>query len=706
MPTTVCAQVLGALCLAGHEYVAAELINGLIAHSTEDLERSTADPRTRLQQVLGRTALDIEVERTGPDHASSFRATLTDSRGRRSIGEGQSKKHAIRLASADFLNRYVPGVSAEEKVRLRAEQKHDPLPVAGRAFEGHVRAAQYVREVFNLSSDADALLSQALIHSSWTYEHQQIVAGTHQQNNQVLGLIGSHVLMYEYALRVVSVILKNPPNEFSLLTMERESYERGFYHLGLGSGLLMGVGQASIGVNIEMASNAFQAVIAAIFVARDYPDSLLNDWPQRLSRLRDIVVPDTPRPQDSATLLQEICAVSQLTSDYSFELSGPTHHQRARGTLIIGSPAIGRRITITGGSVPGGKRPAKQEVATTVLEILDALAEAESTVKLAGSNGKDVHVAVLLLAHLASVAPNAETMARRWIGMGLFGTHLAKTPKALSEWAHGADQLLERQNLIAPDVDAMTKLFRAAIAISTDQANPGRALLTRALQWLESAESPEHIEEWYLSQLVQLCDLYRALGSDEPDVDLPRLVDDWQMLYGSRVRARTRVPMVVLNGSQRGAADALMSLLLREVNDVVIEVEEGTPLHVRIITEGDMSTKEIAAACALWTASNPMLELASIDNGVDMALAVFDTRREAGPVGRAVAAAVRPVPTPYGSAVADLLHDLKNQLIAAKGALATAAPAAQASSRGPLRQAATLIKRSRSAAALALLLHC
>ena len=58
--------------------------------------------------------------------------------------------------------------------------------------------------------------------------------------------------------------------------------------------------------------------------------------------------------------------------------------------------------------------------------------------------------------------------------MGLFGTHLAKTPKALSEWAHGADQLLERQNLVAPDVDAMTKLFRAAIAISTDQANPGR----------------------------------------------------------------------------------------------------------------------------------------------------------------------------------------------------------------------------------------
>ena len=119
-----------------------------------------------------------------------------------------------------------------------------------------------------------------------------------------------------------------------------------------------------------------------------------------------------------------------------------------------------------------------------------------------------------------------------------------------------------------------------------------------------------------------------------------------------------------------------------------------------------MSTKEIAAACALWTASNPMLELASIDNGVDMALAVFDTRREAGPVGRAVAAAVRPVPTPYGSAVADLLHDLKNQLIAAKGALATAAPgrtgqlAQQAAASGHLDQAIALGRRLGAVASL------
>ena len=400
-----------------------------------------------------------------------FKATLIDTKGRRSTGEGPSKKQALRDASADFLRRHLPNAAGSDKMRSPSGSAQiNPLPLEGRLYEQHMIVVRQIREIFGLPSAAEALLSQALIHPSWTYENKSTAMRAHQQDNQVLGLVGSHVLIYEHALRAVSRIAQSPPKEFAFLTLERQSTERAFYHLGLTNGLLLGQGQKSTGITTEMAANAFQATMAAIFLEKSAPASLLAGWPERLSHLRDIAVPDSPRPQDSVTLLQEICAASQLANDYSSELSGPDHNQRSRATMTISSPIIDRRIKIVGGSVTGGKKPARQEVATIVLEAIDALSDTESTLGLAGSNGKDAHLAVFLLAHFAAAVPQAETLTRKWMSLALFGTHLAKTPKTLSEWARGADRLLERQNAVILNTTSITRLFRSAIAIDADRS--------------------------------------------------------------------------------------------------------------------------------------------------------------------------------------------------------------------------------------------
>ena len=675
VPATLCKQILGVLCLAGRDDVAAALIAELFARSGAELESSTADPRTRLQGVLGRTVLDTRIERTGPDHAPRFQATLTDSRGRRSTGEGASKKEAVRIASANFLRRYMPHGLAQDTARVRTDGvQAAPLPVEGPAFGWHVNAVQRLRQLFQLPVAASALLSQALIHSSWTYEHKELTARTLQQDNQVLGLVGSHVLTYEYALRAIRIVCQDPPKQFAFLTLDREPCERGFYHTGLANALLQGTGQASIGLTAEMAANAFQATIAAVYLSKECPASLLEDWPPELSRLRDIVVPRESRSQDSITLLQETCSAAQLTADYSFEVSGPQHQERFRATLTLCSQVLSREIKLFSHSVPGGKTAAKKEVATAVLEVLDALAEPESLVRLVESRGDDVQISVFLLAHLAAVLPSAETLTGRWVKAALFGTHLARTPAALAEWAHQADQLLRRQSLVQADSAAMTDVFRSAIAIIADQTNPARQQLVAALDWLDGLDGPEQIEKGQVSRLMQLCDLYRALGSDEPDVDLRTLVEDWQLLYGGRIGVTTAGSSPVFDGLQRAVIDAIATLLLKYSKNIEVCVDAGFPLRIRFISNPSAPREELAEICALWSAASPLLSLTPIDGGVDAVLTVVSSATQAGPVTCAVAAALRPSPAPYSGAVADLLHDLKNQLVAAKQALAAPAP--------------------------------
>ena len=209
-----------------------------------------------------------------------FFVTFTDPRDRQSRGEGPSKKQATRAASADFLQKYLPRAIEEAKAKASGRSSQtSPLPVTGRDYERHAATVHSICSIFGTPATAEGILSQALIHSSWVYENRALAARTHQQDNQILGLVGSHVLNYECILRIARSIEQDPPPEFTFLTPERKSFELGFYHLGLADALLMGRGQESMGTSLEMASNSFQAVIGAVYMSKQCPPSLLTDWP-------------------------------------------------------------------------------------------------------------------------------------------------------------------------------------------------------------------------------------------------------------------------------------------------------------------------------------------------------------------------------------------------------------------------------------------
>jgi dsRNA-specific ribonuclease len=145
VPSTVCHQLIGTLCLSGLEDVANGLLRDLISTSTANYDLSAVDPTTMLLDTLGRAPLETRVEMRGPDHAPGFLVTLTDPRGRQSRGEGPSKKQATRAASADFLQKYLPRAIAEAKAKAAGRSSQiSPLPVTGHEYERH--AATVLRE--------------------------------------------------------------------------------------------------------------------------------------------------------------------------------------------------------------------------------------------------------------------------------------------------------------------------------------------------------------------------------------------------------------------------------------------------------------------------------------------------------------------------------------------------------------------------------
>jgi len=259
VPATLLRQVLGVLCLAGEETAAGRLAEGLLAEVSRQQFSTVADPKTVLQEAIAPSTATYTYEREGPDHKIVFRATVTDTRGRRGIGVGSSKKLAARNAALDFLHRYIPQALSAGKSASTSRL----LPVAIPEPQTHASAVQRLRNLFVLPTSAAALLSQTLIHTSWAYEHRLAVTRYHQQDNQVLAFVGAEVAIYESTLAAVRQAVADPPPEFAFRGLDNVAYNNAFHRTGLTRGLLLGTGQASMGISAEMGATAFQAIIGA-----------------------------------------------------------------------------------------------------------------------------------------------------------------------------------------------------------------------------------------------------------------------------------------------------------------------------------------------------------------------------------------------------------------------------------------------------------
>jgi dsRNA-specific ribonuclease len=669
-PATVSAhllrRVVGVLCLSDRETVASGLLAGLLADVRRQRDATVGDPKTALQEAIAPGRVEYFYKREGPDHETVFRATVRDTRGRRGTGAGRSKKLAAQNAALDFLRSHIP--QALSPRMPKSAQR--PVPVAISAPPAHIQAVRQLRNLFGLPESATPLLSQALVHTSWTYERRVGSTANRQPDNEVLAFVGAEAAIYEDALAATRQVAADPPQEFAFRSLDNDAYHDVFRRTGLASGLLLGTGQASKGISVEMAATAFQAIVGAVFVAKSFPQSLATCWPEAWAPIWQVIVQATPRLADPTTLLQEAASAMRLQTEYEFRCSGPDHANLYQATVVLISESLGIR-TQTIGSPTAGKTRAKHEVSAAVMHTLNQLAVPASTQKLTEEAPDEMGLARFILAHQVALISTSPVPLQRWVAKRLFGLHLAPSPAQLISWAEGADQILDSRNTIKAAGPCLEETFRTVLDTAWQHADAIRIHLSRTLQALEQINVPEDLSRECLDQLLHLSGVYRCIGADDPDIDLTALADEWHILYQGRL-AISSVPAVRLTGRERAILDTAIAAILPHGATAVAEIADAKVLRVRIIRTTGPAPQEstIAEICALWSQVTRTASLSPVDQGIEVIISTTESRTDPGPITAAALAALRPKPEPYQASVADILHDLKNQAVAVRQAVA------------------------------------
>ncbi|MEU4568991.1 ATP-binding protein [Micromonospora sp. NPDC023956] len=661
-------QILGAMCLAGEESVADRLVSEMVLQTLTKAGDNVVDAKTLLQEAISPDCPVYKYERSGPDHEAYFQSTVTDARGRVGVGGGQSKKTAAQQAALDFLRKYHPAVRENDRSSAALSGKLLEIP----RYAAHEKVVRRVQCLFSLPATAAPLISQALIHSSWAYENRAEMQRCYQQDNKMLGFVGSCVLDYEYAFNVVRNAMASPPDEFVGLTMTNNDYASTFRQAGLAPGLLLGAGQKSSGISTEMGANAFQAVLAAVYVAKSFPKKLSADWPQEWGDILRTIAPPQPRAADATTLLIKALSPIGLEPSFEFVRSGPDHLAMQAAILTLESKPLEIRKEILGTADHQAKASAKHRACYKVLDILDRIGTSSPLNALADFGDAELSLARFLLAHQAILLATSTVPVQRWAKAQLFGLHLASSPNQLVNWAAEIDELLDSGNSIGFGTGRLAEAFRVAVEnSSTSVRYVVDRELANVLSSLESVETPEEVGVEYVWRLVQLGDLYRCLGADEPDSSLGLVIDDWRVLHGRRLDIPPTVPMhsMLVTGRDRSVLEAAISAVLPARGIATVEIGLSYPLSVRLISDSGVDQARVKQFCSLWSGVSRSAGLEVIENGVEATIESLESPLNPGPIAQAVLESMRPEPDPFRGAVADLVHDLKNQVVAVRTAL-------------------------------------
>lgn len=693
-------QVLGVLCVEGEEDVATRLLTDLFTAVRRRQEHGIGDPKTVLQEQLGRSIVTYAYEREGPDHATVFHAVATDTQGRRVEGKGSNKKAASQQAALNFLQQHFPSIFANSGNRGTPR----PLALEIPAPESHARAVRRLQDLFSLPATVRPLFSQALIHASWTHENQWAMARYRQQDHQVLAHVGSHVLIYEHSIAVARRAVVDSRDGAPYTTLPDRVYDTAFYEAGLSSALLLGVGQRSLGIPEEAGADTFQAVIGAVYAAMDFRGSLADIWPKEWGQIWQLIAPSDPWPIDPTSRLQQAASAMKLRMEFEYVRSGPDHAPQYVATVILESSALGLE-TRAKGTAEVGKTPAKHTASKVVLSVLARLADNSIARSFDDASKRDYALARFLLSQQAFLLDTAPVPIPRWIDAKLFGLHLAPNAAALLDWAAGVDQLLGLKVSLRPDSHLRTA-FKDLVESSADPDRTLDTALSRSMDTLERIQVPEQLETPYLQYLVHLCDVHRCLGAQDPDINLQELARDWHVLHRGQVDAVVQPPDVRLSGRERAVLDAALSAVLAARGRTSVEFLGHRPMRLRFRSTTPLPRASTEEICALWSRVTRTTTLEATECGIDAVVTTADAPIEPGPITQAVEAALQPTAQPYRAAVADLLHDLKNQLVAARSAASqptegrTARLQQQLTASRHLDEAHSLAQRVRAASSL------
>lgn len=611
---------------------------------------------------------EYQVNQKGPDNNAVFEAYVRTSDGRSGVGSGKSKKNAQQSACLDYLQKYAPSAIADHRGSLKAARR----PSTRLRLEGIVDA-RYERLAADFGCPDAFPFARALVHRSWSYEE---IPGsdTNIDSNAPLAHLGSRVVgatlaRYRAAIHL-SRTMDPDPESASPKSMPSAALRGLFDSLGLRPLARLGAGQRLQGFPDEMAADMVQATLAAAHIQWPDQPSFERALPPAISQF--MATWATRSLTDPATRLQQLTSELGLPfEDSSSRAGGPDHKTVFQSTLKVGD---GPHDVMTG---TGSSKTAAK---------LAAAARAVAAIRpLLGDSGSSPNLAFArsFTRRFIEALPSTGSAWPRWQRAGYLGVHLLmrRDFEAFTQWATGLEQLLGRDWHPSPSSAAALSSYYNRIYQPDNPRPLFRAELDRAARWAAASAQADVSALSGRSALPDFAPLSAAqsIWLTQGDAALiAGILDDWELLNRRRLPIDRDADPEGFRTDGRSAA-ALLKILQECTADLL--TASPAQVTVKVRTTGDrclvvlgcpehsFSGLPDSLVIRLLCEAAPGIKVAApAKNAIGISVPAAQLP-QAGEGWLTAAARPRPVTDDYEQSMATLIHDLKNEVTAARVAL-------------------------------------
>jgi signal transduction histidine kinase len=437
----VCRRVLGALTASQRYERVRELVWSAVV--AVDAARSpVASYKTALQEHLGATGNEITYEtvgETGPPHARIFEIRVRTRERREATGRGLSKKQAGEAAARTYLAKFASRhlAALERGAAVSRRERSDRVYHRSSAFRAFA-------DRFGVTGEGVALLSQALTHpGSGVGSDGDVHKSMAQLGASAMQVITGQLLLGELQwfdgdFRTVELAL-GPVSEDA-------TSARAFDLTNLDDVFLR---STNLSLTQAIKADAYQAAVGALLTTTGkHAEEIMV--PAVLAYLRDRVSFGLHAPAAEVaapkTLLQERLAALRAEWCYSLETSGPPHDRSFRSKVAITLP-VGSSFTMAG-TPARSKRDAERSAALQANRLFEAgnWHLARQQVKSATEGVRNA-IRNLLLSEARVVGDADKLTINRLVGLELLGSRdlLRGDAEAFVSWAEAAEELFSAE---------------------------------------------------------------------------------------------------------------------------------------------------------------------------------------------------------------------------------------------------------------------
>lgn len=685
------------------------------------------DPKTVLQELLQsqhqRPAYEL-VTKTGPEHQLVFEVRVATPFGASALGKGVSKKAAELAAAANLLRDRYPSADVHHNIQLRPDFDV-PGAVDSIAPLHNGKAAISLCAEIGLPLWSAALVSLSLVHRSRGLQ----AASKFGKDNSILAHLGSYVIAWaakDHCLRCLSgsQLLERAGVQnvsASLFSYSSMIHEVNWLFVASLTIVRSPEDMATEGVRKEL----LQALLGAIFLAREQNihsgvdvvngvPGLQSFWESAADRIaaRDALLP-------SKTVLQEKLQAVGVEARYVTQATSNEGELVVRPRLQLRSPFIRDTLLITGRTQTYSGEHEREpnvllegELAKRFLSVY-AFVMGVGKVDATGELTSDIdRVRAWLFSHFRGLLSHDSVVARdiqsekllRDCPMGIehlvkqdldgFDQWFRRSAVGFDGWPSYLQDLLDlygavghRSNgdqyraMVLAELDHLATVLRASDPLIGSDMKRGSSELQRLIDLATVAKlRSEEVVEQRLEELAeQVRLLYRVPIELRASLTAPRLVE--------RRGAHLALVGLVLDAA-RAASDGVPSLVASvgghgctlQVNKTgtVSDIIQGRVEH-RLLWRGLVSIlgiDNVREDSERWSGTIPSVASEDV-----LSRDVLNCWLAFRAGGRLAAATDR--------AMATLLHDVKNEVLAYLSAESQAKAAARSSDRYSLAAAAS-----------------